>query len=262
MKLNINDYINLGSIFHRWDDRYKLIGLLILIFAFSYIRDLRMLLMMLLVTTGIYIISRLPIHFILRWLRFPSLFILVIVVTLPFFSGEQIIASLGPIALRQEGLLSALLITTRFVCIVTVGAIMFGTTPLLNIVKALRALGLPLIIADMVLLTFRYLSELRQDLGRMMTSMRLRGFRQNAFSPAGLRTFGWLSGSLLVRSYERSEWIYRAMILRGYGQSIRSRGEYHARLSDMFILCAIILTAIAFVVGDILLGHNINTMLL
>ncbi len=261
MKLGIDEYASLNSPLHRWDARYKLVGLIILVFAFSFIRDLRLLLAMVLVTAVIYIISGLPARFILRWLRFPSFIILMIVLTLPFLSGEQVIASLGPLALHQEGLLAALLIAVRFVCIVTVGITLLGTTPLLNSIKAMRALGLPLIIADMALLTFRYLNELGQDLSRMLTSMRLRGFRQRSLSPARLKTFAWLSGSLLVRSYERSEWVYRAMILRGYGQSSRPQEEFKASLRDALILGAIVLTAAALVAGDILLGHNIAAIL-
>jgi cobalt/nickel transport system permease protein len=125
----------------------------------------------------------------------------------------------------------------------------------------MRALGLPLIMVDMALLAFRYLHELGQDLSRMLTSMRLRGFRQHSFSPAGLKTFAWLSGSLLVRSYERSEWVYRAMILRGYGQPSRPQEEFKARPGDALILGVVILTAAALVAGDILLGHNIAAIL-
>ena len=261
MKLGIDEYSSLNSALHRWDARYKLVGLIILVFAFSFMRDLRMLLAIVLVTTAIYIISGLPARFILRWLRFPSFIILVIVLTLPFLSGEQVIASLGPLAVRQEGLLAAILIAVRFVCILTVGITLLSTTPLLNSIKAMRALGLPLIMADMALLAFRYLHELGQDLGRMLTSMRLRGFRQHSFSPAGLKTFAWLSGSLLVRSYERSEWVYKAMILRGYGQSPRPQEEFKASLRDALILGAFVLTAAALVAGDILLRHNIAAIL-
>lgn len=261
MKPAIDEYANLDSPFHRWDARYKLVGLIILIFAFSFIRDLRLLLAMVLVTAAVYTISRLPARFILRWLRLPSFIVMVIVLTLPFLSGEKIIIGLGPLALHQEGLLAALLITIRFLCIVTVGITLFGTTPLLNSIKAMRALGLPLIMTDMALLTFRYLHELGQDLSRMLTSMRLRGFRQHSFSPVGLKTFAWLSGSLLVRSYERSEWVYRAMILRGYGQATQAKGEYQTRPGDMLTLGAVTIIAAALITGDILLGHDIAAIL-
>jgi len=51
-------------------------------------------------------------------------------------------------------------------------------------------------VADMALLTFRYLQEIGWDLRRMQISMRLRGFKKRRFSPRGLRTLARLSGSL------------------------------------------------------------------
>ena len=254
MRPRIDEYANMDSPFHRWDPRYKLVGLIILIFTFSSIHALHMLLAVVLVTVTMYIVSRLPTRFILRRLRFPSFIILALVITLPFLSGENALIRLGPIAVWQEGLLAALMIATRFVCIMTVGIIMLGTTPLLTNIKALRALRLPPIMADMALLTFRYLNELGQDLNRMLTSMRLRGFRERQFSFSGLRTFAWLSGSLLVHSYERSDWIYRAMILRGYGQRPQSKHEFQSSPVDVLKLIVLALIAIAFIAGDLLLG--------
>ena len=62
MKLRIDEYTDLSSLLHRWEPRCKLIGLVVLIFAFSFVRDLRMLLAMVVVTVTIYVISKLP-HF-------------------------------------------------------------------------------------------------------------------------------------------------------------------------------------------------------
>lgn len=261
MKLGIDEYAKLSSPFHRWDARYKLVGLVILIFAFSFVRDLRLLVAMLAVTAIMYLISRMPARFIGRWLRVPSLIIVVIVLTLPFLSGNQIIWSLGPLSLRQEGLLSAFLIAVRFACIVTVSITLLGTTPLLNTLKAMRAMGLPSIMADMALLAFRYLHELGQTLSQMLTAMRLRGFRHRRLSLSGLKNFAWLSGSLLVRSYERSEGVYHAMILRGYGQAPQPRAEFRSGPMDAVILGTIVLVAAAFVTADFLLGHDIAAIL-
>ena len=55
---------------------------------------------------------------------------------------------------------TVLLIATRFLCILTVGLVMFGTGSFLGTLKAMRALGLPAILTDMALLAFRYLHEI------------------------------------------------------------------------------------------------------
>ncbi|MFC2045317.1 cobalt ECF transporter T component CbiQ [Chloroflexota bacterium] len=261
MRLGIDEHNNLDSPLHRWDPRYKLIGLIILVFAFSFVRDLRMLLAIAVATVSIYAMSKLPVSFIMRRLRYPSYFLVVLLLTLPFLAGEIIILDLGPLAVRQEGLLAALLIAIRFVCIITVGMIMFSTSSLLTNIKAMRALGLPSIMADMALLTFRYLQEIGQDLRRMQTSMRLRGFHAHRFSFRGLKILAWLSGSLLVYSYERSETIYKAMILRGYGHGTSHQSEFQSNKKDNVVLAVVILAAVGIIIGDITLGHNTAALL-
>ncbi len=262
MKLGIIDeYSDLGSPLHRWEPRCKLIGFMVLIFAFSFVRDLRMLLAMVVVTIAIYIISKLPVSFMLRRLRYPSFFLLVVVLTLPLVSGQTIVMSIGPLDVRQEGLLAVLLIATRFLSILTIGLILFGTAPFLTTIKAMRALGLPAILADMVLLSFRYLHEIGSDLQKMQTSMNLRGVHQRRFSLRGLRIPAWLSGSILVRSYERSEWVYKAMILRGYGHAPHPRSEFQTHARDVITLGVFFLLAAGFIAGDILYGHGSAALL-
>jgi cobalt/nickel transport system permease protein len=113
----------------------------------------------------------------------------------------------------------------------------------------------------MVLLSFRYLHEIGSDLQRMRTSMKLRGFDGHRFSLRGLRMPAWLSGSILVRSYERSEWVYKAMILRGYGQATYPRGEFQTRARDLAALGVFLLVAAGFITGDILYGHAVPALL-
>ena len=261
MNITIDEYTGLDSPFHRWDPRYKLIGLITLAFAFSFIHDLRMLLAMVAVTITLYGVSRLPLSHMARRLRYPSFFLLALLLTLPFLSGENVIASWGPLALREEGLLAAVLIAARLSCILVTGLVFLGTTPLLTNIKAMRALGLPDIMADMAFLAFRYFQEIGRDLGNMQTSMRLRGFQGRRFSYRGLRIMAWLSGSLLVYSYEHSESIYRAMILRGYGHCPHPQRQFHASSRDIVALVAIILTGAGFIAGDIMLGHSTATLL-
>jgi len=262
MKLGIIDeYTDFNSPLHRWEPRCKLIGFIVLIFAFSFVRDLRMLPPMVVVTASIYIISKLPASFMLRRLRYPSFFLLVVILILPLVSGETIVMSIGPLDLRQEGLLAVLLIATKFLSILTIGLVLFGTAPFLTTIKAMRALGLPAILADMILLSFRYLHEFGSDLRKMQIAMKLRGFHQHRFSLRSLRIPAWLSGSILVRSYERSEWVYKAIVLRGYGHAPHPRGEFKTHARDIIALGVFLLLAAGFVAGDILYGHGAATLL-
>ena len=87
--------------------------------------------------------------------------------------------------------------------------------------------------------------------------MRLRSFRAHRFSAQGLGNLAVLAGSLLVRSYERSDRVYRAMILRGYGQAPRGAlDEFDAGRADVILLAGLLLVAAGFVGAEVLLRRG------
>jgi len=224
-----------------------------LIFGFSSVRDLRLLPAMLAVAFGLYIVSRLPLSYLSTRLRSPGFFLLIVAVSLPFFSGSTVVLRIGPLALRQEGCLDLVLVVVKFVSILTTGLVLFGTAPFLTAVKAMRALGLPSILADMTLFSYRYIYDIGDDLETMETAMGLRGFRARRLSGRALGVLASLAGTVLVRSYEQSERIYKAMVLRGYGCSPRPRDEFQARPWDMIALGGVLVVAAGFVAAEIFL---------
>ncbi|MEW6064496.1 MAG: cobalt ECF transporter T component CbiQ [Bacillota bacterium] len=251
MKIRLDEYAHLDTPLHRWEPRCKFIALMVLIFAFSFVYELRLLPVMLAVSGVLYIVSRLPFSYLLGRLRLPGLFFLMVAVLLPLFSGQTALFHIGPLIVRKEGCLELLLITVKFACILTTGIILFGTTPFLTTVKAMRALGLPFILADMTLFSYRYLYEIGDDLKTMETAMRLRGFRDR--HPGNLGILASLVGTILVRSYERSDRVFKAMILRGYGQPVSFRDEFQANSRDLAGLIIVILMAAGFIVAEIFL---------
>jgi len=223
MKLALDRYAHLNSPIHRWEQRSKLVGLLALIFAFALVEDLVLLPGMVVVTLVLLGLSRLPLGFVLHRLRYPGLFIAAVVIFLPFVAGETVLWQWGWLTLRQEGCIAVIAIATRFICIITMSLILFGTAPFLTTIRALRSLGMPHTIVDMMLLSYRYIEEFGQTLTTMQRAMRLRGFQNNRLNRRNLDRLAGLAGSLLIRSYERSQRVYEAMILRGYGHLPSSR---------------------------------------
>ncbi|NJL02350.1 MAG: cobalt ECF transporter T component CbiQ [Spirulinaceae cyanobacterium SM2_1_0] len=223
MKLALDRYAHLKSPLHRWEPRAKLVGLMALIFAFAGVRQLPLLPAMLAIALSLLALSRLPLAFALSRLRYPGLFIAVLVVLLPFTAGETVLWQWGSVTLRQEGLLAVVLIATRLLCILTLSLVLFGTMPFVTTLKAMRSLGLPSVLVDMALLAYRYLEELGTTRQQLQRAMHLRGFRGDRLNRRNLQRLASLAGSLLVRSYERSQHVYQAMILRGYGQGPGAR---------------------------------------
>lgn len=219
MRLTLDAYTDVSSPLHRWWPRSKMLGLGLLMVGFVSVQSIQLVPLCLLVTVVLYKLSGLPWRYLKSRLRYPGFFLLGIVIALPLLSGNTVLWHWGPVAIRQEGLLAMGLIAGRFFSIVTLGMVLLGTTPLLTLVDTLVSLGLPPLMAEMTLLAYRYLFDIAEQLAYMQQSMRLRGFR-----PRGHHSWQQLAavaGTLLVRSYEQSERIYKAMRLRGYGNCRR-----------------------------------------
>lgn len=226
MHLHIDRYAHLDSIIHRWNPRTKFISLFLLIFAFSFVQDLRLAPLMLGVTVILFALSRLPFTFLVSRLRYPGVFLGALIVILPLFTGETVIYELGPLSVQSEGVEYMLLVVSRFVAILTVSLVIFGTTTFLNTVYTLRSLGIPSILADMLLLTVRYIFEIADALVRMQRAMRLRGFSMTRLDRRSVNQMASLIGSLLIRSYEQSERVYKSMRLRGYGATDSDKEQF------------------------------------
>ncbi|MDJ1182505.1 cobalt ECF transporter T component CbiQ [Roseofilum casamattae] len=218
MKLAFDTYAHLNSPLHRWEPRCKLIGLMGLILAFATLQSLWLVPVMFAITLGLYLASKLPWSFVMQRLRYPGFFLLGTIAVLPFVVGETVLWEWGIISVYLEGCLAVILIAFRFVCIFVIASILFGTAPFSTMIKAMGKLGLPAVLGDMMLLTYRYLTELSDRLRIMKIAMRLRGFDTEHFRWRQLQVLAALAGTLLVRSYEQSERVYDAMRLRGYGQ--------------------------------------------
>jgi cobalt/nickel transport system permease protein len=101
-----------------------------------------------------------------------------------------------------------------------------ATTHFLDVLRALRALRLPAVMVAILSFTYRYLYLLVDEAQRLM---RARDCRSAAAEGKGGGTVLWrarvtgrLVGTLFLRSFERSERIYVAMLSRGYDGELRS----------------------------------------
>lgn len=217
MKFALDRYASLDSPIHRWETRCKLVGLMALAFAIAAVDVLVLLPAVLAIAFSCYALARLPLAYWWRRVRYPGFFLVALVAALPFAAGDTVLWAWGPVRVYREGCLAVLPIAGRFAAILTLGLVAFGTHPVAETVRALRSLGLSPILTDLMLLSYRYLTELGDDWQRMQVAVQLRGFRNRRLDGQTLRLWAALTGSLLVRSYERSERVYQAMRLRGYG---------------------------------------------
>ncbi len=96
--------------------------------------------------------------------------------------------------------------------------LLIATTGIDQLAASLRILRVPKIFVLQLILTYRYISVLIEELSRMMMAYTMRAPRQKGIHP---RVWGSFAGQLLLRTFDRAQRVYQSMNLRGF------TGEYH-----------------------------------
>lgn len=155
----------------------------------------------------------------------------------PFLYGSTAIFTIttpwGPISAYSEGLYLGLLLGSRmFAILLTLLAVLSHVT-LSEFTGALRTLRVPNSIVASLLIMFRYVPLFMEERSRMQDAQKLRGFsRGQRFER--IRSLGYLVGTSINRSFDRSVTAYESMSLRGFGKGTALRGA-SLQKSDAFL---------------------------
>jgi len=161
------------------------------------------------------VLARLSPAAVLRRLAAFNLFVLLLAVVLPLSAEGPPLFSLGPLDFSQEGFLLAAKIALKGNAIILALMVLLGTLETTVLGHALSHLRVPDKLAHLLLFTVRYLDVLHREYLRLAAAVKVRGFRPRMDAHT-YRTYGYLVGMLLVRSFDRSERIVAAMKCRGF----------------------------------------------
>jgi len=158
-----------------------------------------------------------------------------------------------PWVVTAAGLVRFVSIVIRSLISVQGAVLLAGTTKFPDILFALRALRVPGVLVATAGFLYRYLFVLADEAQRMMRAREARSAAADGRGGGSLvwraRVAGGMAGSLFIRSFERSERIYDAMVARGYDGEMRALQNPALRRADVLIG---VLSAMALVVLVIL----------
>lgn len=153
-----------------------------------------------------------------------SLIVLPFIVFIGIFNpmiDRQVVFRVGGVGITA-GWISFLSIVVRGLLTVQAVFILIFTTGFYNLCRGMRRMGIPSLLTTQLLFVYRYISVLLQEALSMHRARTARSFGRKSYS---WKMWGVFVGQLLLRTIERSERIYRAMLSRGFSGSIE--GNYH-----------------------------------
>ncbi len=258
MHINTFDHYQLqNSSIHHLDPRVKIIATVLLIVSNALLPD------------GAWIAFALTWGWVLASSMFARIQVTFILsrslVALPFaIAAVTVIFSIpGPVlttldigawqlTVTEPGLIRFASIMIRSWISVQMAILLTATTPFPDLIHAMRHLRVPDILVATISFMYRYLFVLSDEAIRLLRAREARSAALNStrkhHTPLRWRVkvAGNMAGQLFLRSYERSERVYNAMLARGYHGTLQTLNPHEMKMKDWVMGCIVVLALAIF----------------
>jgi len=234
----IDQYSSLNSFIHRLDPRVKLITTLAFVIAVVTTPPTAWwaFALYLVIVFGFILWSKLPIGFVLKRSLVIVPFVVMIAIFIPFFKQGEVAGSYNiwqwQVSITYGGLLILWNVVIKAWLSVLSMILLTATTPLPNLLKGMEQLRLPKIMVMILSFMYRYIFVLIDEVLRMKRARDSRNFGGRRMWQ--IKTMGNMIGTLFVRSYERGERVYQAMLSRGFDGQIRTLHSLQLKKADLY----------------------------
>lgn len=249
--MHLEEFAEGTSLFHRLDPRVKFIGFIPYVFVIALIQGITLPALALFLSSCMIIISRVDMKKLLNRLAAVNVFILLLWLFLPFSYPGNELFHIGPLTATREGLLYSASITFKANAIVLATIAILGTSEVFSLAHALVHLKVPNKLVYLFFFFYRYISVLHDEFTKLNRALHVRAFRPGT-NVHTYKTYAYLVGMLIVRSYDHSQRIYQAMLCRGFTGRFPIVSHFHTHTRDyFFIICMFSVT-----IGMILFSYN------
>jgi cobalt/nickel transport system permease protein len=243
-----------SSIIHHLDARVKLVLAVLFIVSAALTPDGAWPAYVLLtaLALGVTVASRLGVGFVYRRSAVALPFALAALTVIFSTPGRPLLTTrvLGlNVTLTDAGLIRFVSIVLKSWLSVQMAVVLTASTHFPALLQAMRSLRVPKVLVAVFGFAYRYLFVIGDEALRML---RARAARSGTAGERGggsllwrARVTGGMAGSLFLRSIERSERIYDAMVARGYDGEVRSLRSPVLRSRDVLIALPFILVLAA-----------------
>lgn len=249
----IDQYSDRDSLIHKLDPRTKLITTMAFILAVALTPPSRwqVFAVYFFLVATLILLSKVPVFYVLKRSLVIMPFVLLVAIFIPFFKGGEVAGSyniwLWELSVSYSGLqVLGNILVKAWLSIFSL-VLLSSTTKFSELVGALEQLHMPRVMTMILSFMYRYLFVLVDEVMRLKQARDSRSFGGSRWWQ--LRVIGNMVGTLFIRSYERGERVYAAMLARGFDGHSRTLNRLNFKPVDAYFgisfALVIILTALA-----------------
>jgi len=251
------EYFNLGyldmlsykdTFIHRLDPRTKLcatVFFIVMVVSFPKY-EVSGLFPFMLFPVLLFSLGDIPVKFIMKKVLLVSSFAFFIGIFNPLLDRQAMYSFYG--FGISGGWISFLSIMLKFFLTITSALLLIATTSFPGICHALGKFGVPDIFISQLLFLYRYIFVLVEEAMKVVRARDMRAFGTRG---KGMKVFAGIVGTLFLRTVERAERIYQAMLSRGFLGRLHTTRQYRFTPADALFI------AITFAVLYLLREHDV-----
>ncbi len=232
-------FISLNGFIQNIDPRAKIFSFIAFILVAILARSIATLVILIMITFFLSIASKIPLKFFIIRTSFIPLFVAVIALPLLFITPGNSIFTINPVNITIEGIHKALIFTLRVWACVNPLILLVLTTKFSSLINAMEKLKISKIFTMMISITYRFIFLSINEAYRMALAKESRTIKGESRLKT-MKSLASMISTLFIRSYERGERVYLAMIARGYKGSTRNLNKMSISGKDMIFVFIII----------------------
>jgi cobalt/nickel transport system permease protein len=240
----IDKYSNLNSVLHKIDPRVKLLLTFSLLILIASTYNIKLFSLYLVVAVVLLVISKVPFHFYLKkiFLITPLVVLLSFFIFLSYFIEHKVAFTLE-IFSRYYPVYNtlALLVLKVYVSILVI-TLLISCTRFNDLLWGLRKYKLPFIVTTLSKLVYTYIFLFIDELHRTLRAYKS---RTPELRISRVKVYGNIAAGIFLRSLDRSDSIYKAMVSRGFTGEFPEGNSNRLKFIDLIAVVCFLLIAAA-----------------
>lgn len=213
--MHLEEFAEGNSFLHKIDPRIKIITFLILTSLCAFSNQLKISFLYFLYALFFLILAKLKLRSVLVRLLGANFFIFFIWLFIPFTYPGNPYFEISFFKVSLEGLIFALNITFKCNAIIIFTISLLATSDVFTLAHTMLHFKVPSKLVTIFFLFYRYISVMHEEYLKIKRAILSRGFVSKTNFHT-YKTYAYLIGALILKSFERADEIYKAMLCRGF----------------------------------------------